>query len=147
MNVPANWFGRNVEDYLVKLREGQATSVSDTRDFIKKNQQKREADGREKRQEVTKFEVGQYVLLKYPNKPPDKLLALYRGSMEIVSMDRPDIVKIRDLTTDKVSVVYTSRLRLFKHPAEMTELVLIGFDADEYLVESIVDNEESGSER
>jgi len=32
---------------------------------------------------MTKFEVGQYVLLKYPNMLPDKLSALYRGSMEI----------------------------------------------------------------
>jgi hypothetical protein len=51
-------------------------------------------------------------------------------------MDRPDIVEVRDLTTGKVSVVHTSRLRLFRHPAEMTpeELeVLAGIDVDEYL--------------
>ena len=112
-----------------------------TRDFSKKNQRKRAADGQEMRQEVTKFEVGQYVLLKYLKKPTDKLSALYRGPMEIVAMDRPDIVKVRDLTTDKVSVVYTSRLCLFRHP-EMTseELeVLAGVDVDEYFVESIID--------
>ena len=86
---------------------------------------------------MTKFEVGQYVLLKYPNKPPDKLSALYRDPMEIVAMERPDIVKVRDLTTDKVSVVHTSRLRVFRHPAEMTpeELeVLAGIDVDEFLL-------------
>jgi len=71
------------------------------REFLKKNQRKRAADGRDKRQEVTKFEEKQYVLLKYPKKPPDKLSGLYRP-MEIVAMDRPDIVKVRDLTTDKV---------------------------------------------
>ena len=63
--------------------------------------------------------------------------------MEIVAMDRPDIVKVRDLTTDKVSVVHTSRLRLFRHLAEMTpaELeMLAGIDVDEYFVESIVEN-------
>ena len=73
------------------------------------------------------------------NKPPNKLSALYRGSMEIVAMeivamDRLDIVKVRDLTMDKVSVVNSSRLRLFRHPAEMTpeELeVLAGIDVDE----------------
>ena len=110
------------------------------------NQRKRAADGREKRQEVTKFEVGQYVLLKYPNKLPDKLAALYRGPMEIVAMDRPDIVKVRDLTTDKVSVVHTSRLRLFRHPAEMTleELEVLGIDVDDYFVDGIVDHEERG---
>ena len=79
MDVPANWSGRNGEDYLVKLREGQATLIRAIREFLKKNQRKRAADGREKRQEVTKFEVGQYVLLKSPNKSPDKLSSLYRG--------------------------------------------------------------------
>ena len=64
--------------------------------------------------------------------------------MEIIAIDRPDIVKVRYLTTNKVSVVHTSRLRLFKHPAEMTpeELeVLAGIDVDEYFVESFVDHE------
>jgi len=67
-----------------------------------------------------KFEVSKYVLLKYPNRPPNKLSALYRDPMEIVAMDCPDFVKVRDLTTDKVPVVHTSMLHLFKHPAEMT---------------------------
>ena len=47
MDVPADGSGRNVDDYLVKLREGQATLVRATRDFLKKNQRKRAADGRE----------------------------------------------------------------------------------------------------
>ena len=118
--------------------------VRSTREFLKKNQRNRAADGREKCQEVIKFEVGQYVL-KYPNKPPDKLSALYRGPIEIVAMDCPDIVKVRDLTTDKVSVVHTSRL--FRRPAEMTpeeSEVLAGIDVDEYFVESIGDHEERG---
>ena len=58
MDIPADWSGRNIEDYLVKLREGQATLVRATRDFLNMNQRKRAADGQEKRQEVTKFEVG-----------------------------------------------------------------------------------------
>jgi len=62
-------------------------------------------------------------------------------------MNRPDIVKVGDLAAKKVSVVHTSRLGLFKHPAEMTpeELeVLAGIGVDEYFVESIVDHEERG---
>ena len=52
-------------------------------------------------------------------------------------MDHPNIVKVRELT-DKISVVHTSRLRLFKYPAEMTseELkVLASIDVDEHFVE------------
>ena len=40
---------------------------------------------------------------------------LYRGPIEIVDIDRPDIVKFRDLTTEEVLVVHTSKLRLFRH--------------------------------
>ena len=36
MDVPANWSGRNVEDYLVKLREGQAILFRPTREFLKR---------------------------------------------------------------------------------------------------------------
>jgi len=69
--------------------------------------------------------------------------------MKIVAMKRPDIVKVRDLTTDKVLVVHTTRLRLFKHAAEITpeeqELqVRAVIDVDEHFVESIIDHEERG---
>ena len=99
---------RKVEDDLDKLREGQAILIKSTRDHLKKNQRKRSSDGQVKSKRVTKFEVGNYVLLQYPNKPPDKLSGLYRGSMEIISIDRPDIIKDRDLKTDKVSSVHMS---------------------------------------
>ena len=38
MDIPADWSRRNVEDNLVKLREGQATLARATREFLKKNQ-------------------------------------------------------------------------------------------------------------
>ena len=56
-------------------------------------------------------------------------------------MNLSDNMKIRDLTIDKVSVVHSSRLRLFKHPAEMNpeELeVLTGIGVNECFVESIL---------
>ena len=63
-------------------------------------------------------------------------------------MDRPNIVKVIELTTDKVSVVHISRLCLFsRHLAEMTpeELeALAGIDVDECFVRKIVDHEEQG---
>ena len=61
----------------------------------------------------------------------------------LIAIDRPDIIKVRDLTTDKVSSVHTSRLRPFRHPAEMTKEeieVLSTVDLDEYYVEKIVDS-------
>ena len=76
---------------------------------------------------------------------PTSLQTSYRGPIEIFAMDRPDIVKVRDLTTDKVSVVHTSKLRLFKHPADIPSEeseALAGIDVDEYFGEKIVDHEE-----
>ena len=84
--------------------------------------------------------MGQYVLLKYPKKPPDKLSALYRGTLEIVALRRPDIVNVKDLTTEKVSVVHTSRLRLFKLIWRIGNAGRY-YDVDEYFLESIVDHE------
>ena len=40
--------------------------------------------------------------------------------MIITSIDRPDIIQVRDLITNKLSMVRTSRLRVFRHPKEMT---------------------------
>ena len=34
-DVPVEWAGRKVEDYLVKLREGQAILIKSTQDFDK----------------------------------------------------------------------------------------------------------------
>ena len=62
---------------------------------------------------VAKFEVGQYVLLQCSSEPPDKLSAPYRGAMEIVAINRSDIVKVRDLTTNKVSSGHTVGCEFF----------------------------------
>ena len=130
--------GQKKEYYVVKLREGQAILIKSTQDYLKKNQTKRSSDGQVKSKKVSKFEVGNYVLLQYPNKPPDKLSGLDRRPMEIISTDRPDIIKVRDLTTVKVS---------FRHPTEMTKEdieVLSAIDLDEYYVDEIVAHEEIG---
>ncbi len=58
-------------------------------------------DGGPKNLQVTKFAAGDYVLLTYPNRPPNKLAGMYRSPMVITSMDRPDLVKVRDLITNK----------------------------------------------
>ena len=70
MDVLSNWGGRTVEDYLVFLREAQAILNRATQEFLKKNQRKRVTDGRVK---LKKVEVGQFVLLQYLSRPPDKL--------------------------------------------------------------------------
>ena len=71
----------------------------------------------------------------------------YQGSIEIVAIDRPDIIKFKDLTMNKISSVYTSRLRIFRHPTDMTREeieFLVSIDLDEYYVNKIVEHEEKG---
>jgi len=77
-------------------------------------------DGGPKKSEVAKFLAGDYVLLTYPNRPPNKLAGMYRGPMVITAIDHPDLVKVRDLITNKESMVHANRLRPFKHPKDMS---------------------------
>ena len=86
--------------------------------------------------------MGNYVLLTYPNRPSNKLAGMYRGPMVVTVMDRPDLVLVKDLITNRKSLVHTSRLRPFKHPKHMsTEKIesLVAADLDEFYVGKILD--------
>jgi hypothetical protein len=147
MDLPEAWENRTVADYLLHLRQAQAILIKTTQDFLKKNQRKRGSDGEVRAPEDTQFREGQYVLLQYPTRPPNKLAGLYRGPMVIHAIDRPDLIQVRDLTDNKISLVHASRLKVFRHPAEMTEeeaAALAAVDMDEFYVESIIDHTGSG---
>ena len=61
--------------------------------------------------------------------------------MAIMVMDRPDLVKFKDLITDRESLVHVSRLRPFKHPKDMSsEKIesLVAADLDEFYVLGIL---------
>jgi hypothetical protein len=149
MDLPSEWANRDSLEFLSKLREAHSTLIRVTQDYLKKNQRKRSVNGRAKASEVTKFSIGDFVLLSYPSRPPNKLAGLYRGPMIITSIDRPDIIQVRDLITNKLSMVHTSRLRAFRHPKEMTTeeaAALAATDLDEFHVESIVDHEGEGKD-
>jgi hypothetical protein len=147
LDLPAEWKDRSIGDYLLKLREMHATIIKATQDYLKRNQRKRGRDGEVSSVEVTKFHEGQFVLLKYPTRPPNKMAGLYRGPMVISSIERPDLIKVRDLITNKISQVHTSRLRVFNHPAEMTmedAIALAAVDMDEFYVDKIVEHMGNG---
>ena len=77
MDLSEGTTGRNVEDFLLKLREAQSVLAQATQDYLRKHQRKRSVDGGPKSLEVVKFTVGEYVLLPYPNCPPNKLAGVY----------------------------------------------------------------------
>ena len=91
--------------------------------------------------------MGDYVLLTYPNRPPNKLAGMYRGPMVITVMDRPDLVKVEDLITNRESLVHASRLRPFKHLKDMSaEKIesLVAADLDEFYVEKVIGHTGAG---
>ena len=54
------------------------------------------------------------------------------------------IIKVKDMTTNKVFSVQTSRLRLFRHPTETKEEIEVfaSVNLDKYYVEKITTNED-----
>ena len=98
---------------------------------------------------MTKFLAGDHGLLTNPNRPPNKLVGMYQGPMVITSIDRPDLVKVRDLITNKESMVHANRLRPFKHPKDMPREkieALVAADLDEFYVEKIIGHSGVGKE-
>jgi hypothetical protein len=81
--------------------------------MILENQQKRAREGLSTRSEVPGFKEGQFVFLNHPSRPPNKLNDLYHGPSVIESIDRPDLIKVRDLTSKKISLVHTDKVRPF----------------------------------
>ena len=63
----------NLIDYLVKLREGKARLIKVTQDFV----QKISENGPWMVEKVVEFHVGNYVLLQYPNRSPNKLAGTF----------------------------------------------------------------------
>jgi hypothetical protein len=87
------------------------------------------------------FQVGDYVLLKYPNRPPNKLSSLYRGPMIIHEKEREDIFQVLDLVTNKVYQTHINRLVKLKLQAGIGRaqlLALAAADIAEFEVEEIL---------
>jgi hypothetical protein len=107
---------RDPHTFLVKLREAQAILMKATQDILRLKQRKRSRAGHGVPPQVLNYHEGQFVLLKYPNRPPNELAGLYRGPLVIESIVRPDLIKVRDLLSNSISLVHTSRLRPFSYP-------------------------------
>jgi hypothetical protein len=147
LDWPKNQDDRTIGDSLLKLRDMHAVIIKLTQDHLEGNQRKRNSRGGLVSPSVPQFYEGQFVLLKYPGRPPNKLAGKYRGPMVIDVIDRPDLIKVRDIITDKVSLVHASRLIPFRHPANMTEeeaKELAAVDMDEFFVEEIVSHRDYG---
>jgi hypothetical protein len=92
------------------------------------------------------FNIGDYALVTYPNRPPHKLAPRYRGPMVIVDQKHPDIFVCRDVITEKDISVHVDRLLEFRHDKPPTDdfVALAAADHDEFAVEAIADHVGSG---
>jgi hypothetical protein len=148
MDLPPVYLNRTIGDYLLKLRDMHAVILKAVENHLGENQRKRARNGEPIAPAVSVLHEGQFVLLKYPSRPPNKLAGLYRGPMIISSIDRPDLIKVRDLITDKISMVHASRVIPFRHPKTLTEeeaRALAAVDMDEFYVREIVEHRGGGT--
>jgi hypothetical protein len=137
-----------VDKYVQQLRIaiGQIQEVS--RQYVQAKVQAKVEKVREVgKNRVSKFDVGDYVLVTYPVQPPSKLSPIYRGPLMVVEKVRDDIVKCRDLVSTKLVELHVDRLREFKcspdvNPEELLEWA--STDKDEFVVEDIVEHRGTG---
>lgn len=87
-----------------------------------------------------KFVVGQFVMITYPERPPDKLSAKIRRPYMIATIDK-NMVTVQSLQNDKIYTLHVSRLRPWKQaegvdPSEKAA----ASDPKEYFVEAVLDH-------
>lgn len=99
------------EDYVRRLCEAQSSIV----EASKKHQQgvidKYLSSSRDN--SVSEFEVGDYVLVSYPDRPPTKLTPRWKGPYCVASRSGSDLYACQDLTTLKLVDYHVSRLKKF----------------------------------
>lgn len=88
----------------------------------------------------TSFKVGDYVLVKYPTGPPDKLKLYWKGPYQVTSIQGQNY-SIKDLLSEKTIERFVDQLKLFQQeddaqPSDIGELAAI--DNDVYIVEKII---------
>ena len=88
----------------------------------------------------TSFDVGDYVLVKYPSGPPDKLKPFWQGPFQVSKVEGQTYY-VRDLLTSKEIPRFVDQLKLFHQEdgADSSELAeLAATDQDKYIVEEII---------
>jgi len=84
------------------------------------------------------FEVGDFVCVSYPEKPPHKLAPRWRGPMTVISRNG-NIYECMDLITQAVMTVDFDRLkRYIVRDIPPAEVALR--DSDAFVVESVIDH-------
>lgn len=83
--------------------------------------------------------MGDYVLVSYPERPPNKLSPRWRGPLAVVEVDG-NTYHCQDLASLKVIPFHISRLKLFDASRCPDPTALASVDKDEWVVETILDH-------
>lgn len=89
--------------------------------------------------EPTRFESGDLVLVSYPGRPPSKLAPRWRGPMVVIAVEG-NHHSCRDLRTGNVLELDVTRLKEYRQDLENDDLEVAARDADEHVVEAIVEH-------
>jgi hypothetical protein len=98
------------------------------------------------RQEITRHQVDDYVLLKHPptlhgSGPPNKYASFWRGPYLVKHTDDHNLYKLQNLVTGSISEHHVTQLKPFYYdPKFVQPLNIAARDHNEYIVESILDH-------
>ena len=87
---------------------------------------------------LTKHEVGDYVLVAHPDRPPTKLSPKWRGPMLVVGTDERGGYEVQDLGNLKVRTAHVDRLTPYRLRPGEDVAVVAALDDDEWVVEAVV---------
>ena len=124
----------SVEDYVQGLNKASRRLVQQSRD----HQDRVIAEYLSKSPaHPTEFEVGQLVLVSYPDRPPSKLSPRWQGPMAVVSREgvRYDVQDLLDMS---IKSVHVSRLKAYVADQTDDPRAVAAADTSEYLVDAII---------
>ena len=98
-----------VSNYLSQLVQAQTNLILASQQHLEV-QAKRRRDAKHQIENPDQFEVGDYVLLQYPTRPPSKLSPIYRGPMIIIEKMRDNLFQCLDLVPNSKINVHIDRL-------------------------------------
>lgn len=130
---------KDAHEHLQELKVCQTLVIEASRQHLAKSFPKTKAEAVAK----PEYEVGDFILMSYPNRPPSKLSAKYRGPLLVTEKYREDMYQVRDLITSRVYDTHVSSMFAWTGvPGETASDVLkvAALDTDEYVVEAIIDH-------
>ena len=127
-----------VKDVESRMQEIQIASAKHLDEMLKAKMKKQ--------QNVTTFDVGDYILMSWPdNKRPDKLSPKLQGPFEVVKTPEktdnpPSVYVVKNLTTNNNESVHVSRLYPYDATTTHSPTAVAALDHDEWIVEKILDH-------